>query len=70
MPVSQEGSVETRLAALEHDVAWLKQLLLRPGLPVPWWERIVGSMKHLPEFEEALKLGAAIRQADRPAAEN
>src|SRR5262249_21322097 len=33
-------------------------------------ERIVGSMKDIPEFEEALRLGAAIRRADCPTSGN
>jgi hypothetical protein len=64
--MSQENSIEARLAALEREVAELKQRLSGSGAPVAWWERIVGSMKDIPEFEEALRLGAEIRQADRP----
>lgn len=61
-----ERTVEERLDALERDVAWLKQrlgeVLTRPN----WLEQISGSMKDYPEFEEVVRLGREIRQADRP----
>jgi hypothetical protein len=36
--------------------------------PAPdWLERVIGSMKDEPAFDEVLAHGRAIRQADRPA---
>ena len=36
--------------------------------PAPdWLDRVIGSMKDEPAFDEVLAYGRAIRQADRPA---
>jgi hypothetical protein len=64
--MSQERTLEQRLAALEREVVQLKQRLdqLAPG--ENWVDRVTGSMKDFPEFGEVLRLGAEIRRADRP----
>src|SRR5262245_61443479 len=52
--VPQEITVEKRLAVVEAELA--------NGA-----SRLAGSMKDEPEFAEVLRLGRAIRDADRPA---
>jgi hypothetical protein len=62
---------EQRLAALEQEVARLKQRLDQVLSQASWLERVAGSMKDEPEFEEVVKLGAAIRQSiEVPTADN
>jgi hypothetical protein len=57
-------TVEERLAALEADVARLKQEQARKSeAVVPWWERRFGAFKDDPAYDEAMQLGAAYRQA-------
>jgi hypothetical protein len=42
--------------------------VMKAGKPAPdWLDRVIGSMKDEPAFEEALAYGRAIRHADRPA---
>ena len=63
--MSGHDGVEERLAVLEAEVAALK----RTVKPNPnWFDCVAGSMKDDPEFDEVLRLGREIRQADRPAA--
>jgi hypothetical protein len=64
--MSAPATVEERLAALEADVARLKQLLPRATPAQNWFEQVSGSMKDKPAFEEVIRLGREIRQADRP----
>jgi len=64
--MSTQTTIEQRLAALEQDVSELKKRLEQAIPQRTWLERVAGSMKDYPEFGEILKLGAAIRQADRP----
>jgi hypothetical protein len=72
--MSQQNDLEKRVAQLEADVAELKRRLQVPAespSEVPgelpeWIKRISGRMKDYPEFEEVLRLGREIRQADRP----
>jgi hypothetical protein len=62
-----QQSLEQRLALLEQEVAALKQHLAQLDARPNWLERVTGSMKDNPAFPEAMRLGAAIRRADRPA---
>jgi hypothetical protein len=64
--MAQEPSLEERVKALEKEVADLKQQLLELSFRGTWLEKVTGSMKDYPEFEEVLRLGAEIRAADRP----
>ncbi len=61
-----EATLEERLARLEAIVCEL-QRRLDSQTPAPnWLERIIGSFKDEPAFEEVLEFGRAFRQADRP----
>ena len=60
-----QATTEERLTAVEQELAELKHRLNgRNG--ATWLDRIAGSMKDEPEFAEVLRLGRAIRDADRP----
>src|SRR5438046_2951787 len=57
-------SIEERLAALEADVARLKQERFSPEeTDVPWWERRFGAFKDDPAYDEAMRLGEVYRQS-------
>ena len=62
-------TIEERLATVERELAELKSRL--PALPkANWIEAITGSMKDYPEFDEVLRHGKEIRDADRPTDES
>ncbi len=62
-----QGTVEQRLDAVESAVADLRTRLEQVASPPSWIERVTGSFKDEPAFDEVLDLGRALRQADRPA---
>jgi hypothetical protein len=57
-------SLEERLAAVERAVAELQQRLPAPASN--WIQRVTGSLKDEPAFEQVLEYGRAFRHADRP----
>jgi hypothetical protein len=59
-----KGSVEARLAALEQEVARLREILSRQQ-ELPWWEKIVGTFANDPVYERAMKYGRAYRNSLR-----
>jgi len=60
-------SVESRLTALEKELAQIKQQLQSNKIDatIPWWQQISGVFKDSPEFEEAVRLGKEWREAQR-----
>jgi hypothetical protein len=52
------------LAALEAEVALLKEAKAKGG--VPWWKANYGMFANDPMFEEAMKLGREYRESLRP----
>ncbi len=58
-------TIEERLAALEREVAELRQRPT-PRVKVPlgpnWVDAISGSMENLPEFEKVVEYGREIRR--------
>ncbi len=58
-------TVEERLAHVERDVQELKSEVQRLRPTEGWIDKITGSFKGDPDFEEILRLGQEIRRADR-----
>jgi hypothetical protein len=65
--MSKEEAIERRLTALEQAVAELQQRLNKVQPPANWLERFRGAFKDVPAFDEVVKYGREIREADRPA---
>lgn len=61
------ASIEERVAALEVEVARLKQQIEALNKPSgPWWQEVCGTFEDDPMFEEAMKLGREYRESLRP----
>ncbi len=61
-----EATLEQRVTALEKAVRELQEAM-NARQPAPdWLDRVIGSMKDEPAFDDVLAHGRAIRQADRP----
>ena len=58
-------SVDARLTELESEVAALKQRVERNSNK-GWLERVIGSTKDMPDFEDVVRYGREARQAQRP----
>jgi hypothetical protein len=58
--------IEQRFAALESAVRELQGRLEAHSPPTSWLERITGSFKDEPAFEEVLRYGREFCQADWP----
>ena len=59
--------LEARVAALEVEMAQLKQKLDTVTKPAkPWWEEIYGTFADDPIYEEAMRLGREYRESLRP----
>jgi hypothetical protein len=67
--MSNSSTIEDRLARVEEEVVFLKSQFNGLRSKDHWIDQILGSFKDDPEFDEVLKLGRQIRQADRPDAE-
>jgi hypothetical protein len=61
-----EMLLEQRLAALERAVAELQQRLAVAAPASNWLENIGGRISDEATFLEAMELGRAFRQSDRP----
>ena len=60
-------TLEQRMTALEEAVRELQEAMKARPPAIDWLDRVIGTMKDEPAFEEVLAYGRAIRQADRPA---
>jgi hypothetical protein len=59
--------IETRLEALEVEVARLKARLDENAPPkVPWWKKIAGVFEGDPYYAEAVRLGREYRESLQP----
>jgi hypothetical protein len=62
-----ELSLEERVAALEAEVARLKQERESAAqTQTPWWEEIRGTFRNDPIYIEAMRLGREYRESLRP----
>jgi hypothetical protein len=60
-------TIEERLASIEEEVALLKAT--KNGVDTneqPWYERIRGTFKDDPDYDEAMRLGRQWRESFRP----
>ena len=57
--------LEVRVAALEAELAQLKQMMQSGSLQqeVPWWLKVAGSFKDDPTFDDAVRFGQEWRQS-------
>ena len=62
-----EATLEQRMTKLEEAVRELQEAVLTRKPAPDWLDRVIGSMKDEPGFDEVLTGGRAFRQADRPA---
>jgi hypothetical protein len=60
------ATLEQRMTALEAAVRELQQAMSARKPAADWLDRVIGSMKDEPAFDEVLAHGRAIRQAGRP----
>jgi hypothetical protein len=61
-------SLARRLAKLEAEVAKLNARLDAIEKAPKWWERIAGTFRNDPVYEEAMRLGRQYRESQRPKA--
>lgn len=61
--------LQERLSLVERDLADLKSQMNRFGTANNWIEQVRGSFQDDPEFDEILRLGRELREADRCEAE-
>lgn len=69
--MSAAESLEQRLAALEAEVARLREKV--EAIPVEdgrWWNKIAGTFADDPIYEEAMRLGREWRESFRPGPED
>ena len=62
-----EVTLEQRVIALEDAMRELQEAMRARHPATDWLDRVIGSMKDEPAFDEVLAYGRAIRQADGPA---
>ena len=62
-----EATLEQRVTKLEEAVRELQEAALTHKPAPDWLDRVIGSMKDAPGFDEVLAGGRTFRQADRPA---
>ena len=60
------SQLERRVAALEAEVAKLKNKLEAEDHIPPWWEQIAGTFKNDLIYDHAMRLGRHYRQWLRP----
>jgi hypothetical protein len=61
-----EVDLEQRMTTLEEAVRELQRAMTTRTTAPDWLDRMIGSMKDEPAFDEVLAHGREIRQADRP----
>ena len=61
------SALEKRVAALEGELARLRDKLEAAEAAKPWWERIAGTFEKDPVYEQAMKMGREYRKSLSPA---
>jgi hypothetical protein len=61
------ATLEQRITAVENAVGELQEAMGNRQPAADWLDRVIGSMKDEPAFDEVLALGRAARLVDRPA---
>ena len=61
-----QATLEQRMTMLENAVRELQEAMRVRRADPDWLDRVIGSMKDEPAFDEVLAHGRAIRQADQP----
>ena len=64
-PTFDLTTISQRLVQVEHEVAELKRHVQQSS-DEPWYRKHVGKFAGDPDFEEIVRLGKEIRDADRP----
>ena len=60
-------SMEERLSTLEDEVGRLKKANQSSNFDsLPWWEKIRGTFKDDPDYDDAMRLGREWRESFRP----
>jgi hypothetical protein len=59
-------TLQDRVAALEAEVARLKEIIRASKAEIPWWKKIAGAFRGDPAFLEAMRLGREYRESLRP----
>ena len=67
--MSEALELQERLSRVERDLAELKSQMHRLGDAKNWIDQVRGSFQDDPQFDEILRLGRELRQADRCEAE-
>lgn len=60
------SEIEGRIASLEQEVARLREKIEKADANRNWLHRLSGTFKDDPSFDEIVKLGAEIRESQRP----
>ncbi len=63
--MSETLELEERVSRVERDLTQLKSEVHRLGASSNWIDQVRGSFKDDPEYDEVLRLGRELRQADR-----
>lgn len=63
----ENASLEQRMTVVETAVRELQEAMRNRQPAADWLDRVIGSMKDEPAFDEVLALGRAARSVDRPA---
>ncbi len=63
-----QADLNARVTALEAEISKLKERVEKSDQSdkTPWWERISGTFRDDPVYEEAMKLGREYRESLRP----
>jgi hypothetical protein len=62
-----ESTLDQRMTAIENAMRDLQEQMKGRRTSSDWLDRVIGSMKDEPAFDDVLAFGRAIRHADRPA---